>query len=291
MILKRVGVCQGMKSKILVLGCNGMLGHMVSLYLKEKGYDVTGFAKKDLRLIDTIIGDARDLKSLRSIVLNGNYDWVINCIGILNKACDEHPSNAILLNSYLPHFLAEITANLKTKIIHISTDCVFSGSKGSYTVNDTKDASSIYGISKGLGEINDSKNVTLRTSIIGPDINKNGIGLFNWFVHQKGSVNGFTNVFWNGVTTLELAKVIEKVIINDLSGFFNVTPSEKVSKYELLCLLKDFNNIDIIPVDEPKNDKTLVNNFVYSISSYRKMIDELKEWISSHNIYEEVKDE
>ena len=182
-----------MKTRVLVLGCNGMLGHIVSLYLKEKGYDVTGFARKPSKIVKTLTGDATNLKDIK-ILTTRNFDYIINCIGVLNDACDKDPCNAILINSYLPHYLAEITKDMNTKVIHISTDCVFSGNKGNYTVHDLKDANSIYGMSKSLGEINDSKNITIRTSIVGPDLNKNGIGLFNWFMHQK-EATGYTNVF------------------------------------------------------------------------------------------------
>lgn len=276
-----------MKSKILVLGCNGMLGHMVSLYFSEKGYEVIGLARQQSKIIPTIILDATEFDEIKEVIDKGNYDYIINCIGILNTACDKDPCNAILLNSYLPHFLAKITENLKTKVIHISTDCVFSGSKGEYTVDDIKDAQSMYGLSKSLGELKDSKNITIRTSIIGPDLNEKGIGLFNWFTHQKGEVNGFNNVYWTGLTTLECAKVIETVIETNLSGIYNAVPNTKISKYDLLCLIKKHFNIDIKinKIDEPFSDKSLVNNFVYYILDYEPMITDLAEWVNSHEIY------
>ena len=254
-----------------------MLGHMVSLYFKEKGYDVVGLAREQSKIVPTIILDATEFDDLKDIIIKGNYDAIINCIGILNKACDKNPCNAILLNSYLPHFLADVTKDMKTKVIHISTDCVFSGNKGEYTVNDNKDAQSMYGISKSLGELKDNKNVTIRTSIIGPDLNENGIGLFNWFTHQKGEVNGFTNVYWTGLTTLECAEVIETVLKTNLSGLYNVVPNVKISKYDLLCLIKKYFNVDvkINPVNEPYSDKSLVSNFVYYILEYESMIIDL----------------
>lgn len=266
-----------MKNRVLVLGCNGMLGHMVSLYLKEKDYDVVGLARQQSKIVPTIILSATEFDDLKDVIIKGDYDAIINCIGILNKACDNDPCNAILLNSYLPHFLADVTKDMKTKVIHISTDCVFSGDKGSYMVNDKKDAQTIYGISKSLGELNDNKNVTIRTSIIGPDLNKNGIGLFNWFTHQTGEVNGFSNVYWTGLTTLECAKVIETVIETNLSGLYNAVPNAKISKYDLLCLIKKYFNIDINinEKDEPYSDKSLINSFVYYILDYEPMIIDL----------------
>lgn len=116
--------------KALVLGCNGMAGHMISCYLQEKGHDVTGYARKKSDYVKTIVGDATDWEQLRSTIAGPNYDAVINCVGILNRAAEEHKSEAILLNSYLPHFIADTVKPLPTKVIHISTDCVFSGTRG-----------------------------------------------------------------------------------------------------------------------------------------------------------------
>ena len=276
-----------MENRILVLGCNGMLGHMVSLYLKEKGFEVCGFARKESPIVDTVIGDATDFEFLKKLIVNSEFDYVINCIGVLNRACDVDPCNAILMNSYLPHFLAEITRGMKTKIIHISTDCVFSGDKGSYLVDDKKDAQTLYGISKSLGELNDNKNITIRTSIIGPDLNEKGIGLFNWFIHQE-KANGFKNVYWTGLTTLTLAKIIYLIIDQEpnLSGIYNVVPDEKISKYDLLSLLRVFNAIEITPLIVPVSDKSLVSNFMYSIIDYSTQIRELYDWIKTHDIYE-----
>ena len=264
-----------------------MLGHMVSLYLKEQGYNVYGLAKHYSSIVKTLICDALNFNDLKIIITREHWDCIINCIGILNKSCDEDPCNAILLNSYLPHFLVDITKDTDTKIIHISTDCVFSGNKGSYKVDGSKDAQSLYGISKSLGEICDNKNVTIRTSIIGPDLNKNGIGLFNWFIHQDGEVNGFSNVYWTGLTTLECAKVIETVIESNLSGLYNVAPQNKISKYELLMLLKKYfkPDINVKSVENPKNDKSLISNFVYIIPEYDDMIRDLSKYIKEHNIW------
>ena len=276
-----------MGNKLLILGCNGMLGSMVSLYFKEKGYNVTGFARRKSKIVDTIIGDVTNFELLKSII--NDFDVIINCTGKLNKACDENISEAIIVNSYLPHFLAEITKETKIKIIHISTDCVFSGNKGRYLADDTKDATSIYGITKSLGELNDNKNLTLRTSIIGPDLNKNGIGLFKWYTSQMAPVNGFVSAFWTGLTTLELAKVIDISIKENLTGLYNVVPSMKISKYDLLLLIKKyFGGQPINPVETKTIDKSLVNSFPHELPNYEEMIKELKDWVLSHKIYEAI---
>lgn len=274
-----------MVNKVLILGCNGMLGSMVSLYFKEQGYNVTGLARRESKIVNTIIGDVTNFELLKSII--NDFDVIINCTGKLNKACDENISEAILVNSYLPHFLADVTKNTNTKIIHISTDCVFSGNKGRYLVDDIKDATSVYGITKSLGELNDDKNLTLRTSIIGPDSNKNGIGLFKWYTSQTVPVNGFVSAFWTGLTTLELAKVIDTSIKENLTGLYNVVPSMKISKYDLLLLIKKyFGGKSINPVETKIVDKSLVNSFPHELPNYDEMIKELKDWVLSHKIYE-----
>lgn len=119
--------------KILVLGCNGMAGHLISLYFKERGHAVVGFARAASTLLEkTIVGDASDLALIKSTVESGEYDAIINCIGLLNQFADNNKAMAVLLNGYLPHYLVEITKDTQTKVIHMSTDCVFAGNDGPY---------------------------------------------------------------------------------------------------------------------------------------------------------------
>lgn len=274
--------------RFLILGCNGMAGHMISLYLKEKGYDVTGFARKKSKFIKTICGDALDINLLEKIIKEGNYDTIVNCIGLLNKAAEKDKDQAVFINSYLPHFLAKVTKNMDTQIIHMSTDCVFSGKKGNYTENDFKDGETFYDRSKALGEIIDNKNITLRNSIIGPDIKKEGIGLLNWFMQQKEEITGFTKAIWTGQTTLQLAKTIEFISKEKSAGLFNMVPNKNISKYELLKLFNKYlrnNKIKIIPSDKLVVDKTLLRtnySINYIIPDYETMVKELAEWIYNH---------
>jgi len=191
------------------------------------------------------------------------------------------------LNSYLPRFLEKKYMNTKVKIIQISTDCVFSGKTGNYTEDSFRDGDSIYARTKTLGEINNNKDLTIRTSIIGPDINEDGIGLFQWFMNQKGTIYGFKNAYWTGVTTIELAKGIEKLIKNDVAGLYHFVPNEKISKYNLLNIIAEiFNrNITIIPKEDYYVDKSLINtrtDFKYVIPTYREMIEEMKSWIDKN---------
>ena len=161
--------------KFLVLGCNGMAGHMISLYLSERGHDVTGFDKSEPIYVKGFSGDARDVDLLSSAIKEGRFDSVINCIGILNQFAENNKTLAISLNSYLPHFLAEVTEDSDTQVIHMSTDCVFSGKRGGYTEKDFPDGETFYDRTKALGELCDNKNITLQPAITINNQSKNGI--------------------------------------------------------------------------------------------------------------------
>ena len=275
--------------KFLVIGCNGMAGHMISLYLKENGHHVTGFARQASRFVDTVIGDVVNFELLKNTVISGEYDSVINCVGLLNQYAENDHSMAVLLNGYLPHYLAKITEDTDTQIIHMSTDCVFSGEKGKYTEESIPDGTLFYDRSKAIGELNDSKNITLRNSIVGPDIKERGIGLLNWFMHQKGFVNGFTGAIWSGQTTLQLAKTMEAAARSKAHGLYNAVPDGSISKYELLKLFNKHlrrEPIDVFPVDGVMKDKSLVrtmySGFDCPIPDYEVMIKELGEWMRAH---------
>ncbi|MBR2336563.1 MAG: sugar nucleotide-binding protein [Clostridia bacterium] len=274
--------------KFLVLGCNGMAGHTISLYLKEQGHDVTGFAQEKSALVDTVVGDARDTVSLAKTIKDGHYDSVINCIGILNQFAEENKALASFLNGYFPHFLADVTSGTETQVIHMSTDCVFSGKRGCYTEDDLPDGATFYDRSKALGELEDGKNITLRNSIVGPDINPNGIGLLNWFMKQNGAINGFTKAMWTGQTTLQLAKTMEVAARERAHGLYNTVPDHSISKYDLLRLFNKYlrnNELEINPIEGINADKSLKRtrfDFSYLIPDYETMVVEMAEWIKNH---------
>lgn len=275
--------------EFLVLGCNGMAGHMISLYLKEQGYEVDGFARKESPFINTIVGDARDTDLLRHTIEKGNYRAIINCIGVLNKFAEIDHEAAVFLNSYVPQFLAKITEASATQIIHISTDCVFSGSKGGYIESDFPDGQLFYDRSKALGELDNEKDVTFRMSIVGPDMNEKGIGLINWFMQQKGKVKGYKNAMWTGQTTLQLAKTIENAAIQRVHSLYNMVPEDKISKYDMLVLFNKClrsTQIEIEPEENFRIDKSLKRTnyelFSYRIPEYEQQIRELGDWMREH---------
>ena len=278
-----------MSKSIIVLGANGMAGHVITTGLREdiNNYNVISVARSSSEIMPTVILDVSDFISLKNLIETTAPDVIINCIGLLNKTAEDNPELAILINSYLPHFLESTTKKTKTKVIHISTDCVFSGEEGSYVESSFKNGKGYYAQSKALGELNNSKDLTFRTSIIGPELNQNGIGLFHWFTNQKSHINGYTKAFWTGVTTIELLNAIKVAIDNDLVGLYHLVPSEKISKFNLLMLFNEvfFTDLSIMPYNEYSVDKSLVNtrsDFSFRVKGYKEMIIEMKKWINDH---------
>ncbi len=279
--------------KILVLGSNGMAGHLITLYFKEQGYDVTAYSMKPFPYSKNIIGDAMDTLKFKEMLLADDYDVIINCIGILNQVADQNPALAVYLNSYLPHLVVDTCKGKNTKLIQMSTDCVFAGNTGPYFEDSLQDGRTFYDRSKALGEVNDNKNLTFRNSIIGPDMNENGIGLFNWYMKQSGKINGYTGALWSGVTTLTLAKAMEQAIKEDLCGLYNLVNNISISKYDLICLFnKSFpkKHLVIDRDDKLQLDKSLRNtrqDFSFVVPTYEQMVGEMYEWVNSHkDIYQ-----
>lgn len=270
--------------RILVLGSSGMLGHVVVQYFSEQGYQIGTVART--KNSDYNLDVCDNMEGLEDIFNNFKPEVVINCIGILNKVAEDNKYMAVKLNSLLPHYIDMLSLKYNFKFIHVSTDCVFEGIKGNYIESDYKDATSFYGQSKALGEINNNYNLTLRTSIVGPDINENGIGLFNWFMKQEVAIGGYTRVVWTGVTTIELAKCMEIAIKNNLTALYHVCNNETINKYDLCQLFNQYfnKNLTINKNDSVISNKSIINtsDFDFGIPSYEKMIKEMKEWIDNH---------
>ncbi len=283
-----------MKKKILVLGSAGMAGHVLKEYLKDidKNLEIIDIARSNKFVNPIIQMDITDFHLLEEIIEISSFDFIINCVGVLAEKSNNSSDNAILVNSYLPKFLESLTEKTKTKIIHISTDCVFSGKKGNYLENEIKDGMDVYAKTKSLGEIINQKDVTIRTSIIGPELNPNGVGLFNWFIKSKGNIKGFSNAYWSGVTTLELAKFIYKIINkNNITGLIHFTNNIKISKFHILKILKHVygkNELTITKCGNYITDKSLVNSrkeFDLEIPDYETMFQEMKNWSDIKQIF------
>jgi len=285
--------------KVLILGATGMAGHMIYHYLNALGtYKLYTVCFRNKLTEDSIIANVYDHEALKQILKKINPAYVINCIGILIKGSKLSAENAIYLNAYFPHLLARLMDenDAAARLIHISTDCVFSGTKGLYEDTDKKDALDIYGMTKNLGEIIDGHNLTIRTSIIGPELKQNGEGLFHWIFSQRaaGEIDGYAKIIWGGVTTLELGKAIDSCMENSVTGLYQLTNGEKISKYELLQLIiKRFelklalNKVDGLNVDKsilPSKD----TSFNYTVPSYTDMIENLYTFMTAHqDIYQQ----
>lgn len=274
--------------KVLLFGATGMAGHVVYYYLRSTGkYDMRNVVYRTPLTDDSIVMDVSNREAVAEVVQQVRPDIIINCIGVLVKGSKEYPDNAILLNAYFPHFLKKQADVVGAKLIHISTDCVFSGKKGHYTEDDFRDADDVYGRSKALGEIVNRKDLTLRTSIIGPELKKNGEGLFHWFMTQRGVVNGFKTAIWGGVTTLELAKAIDVAIEEGKTGLIQLSNGIGISKYDLLCLFKEIwqkQDVDILPYDANGVDKSIARSvrFDYKVPGYRNMLEDLWNWMQTY---------
>lgn len=273
--------------RILVLGSQGMAGHIVSKYLARQGHKVTTSARRnsDINInIETIHKNDSFFDLLKK-----DYDFVINCIGLLVKDSIDRPDRAAVINSWFPHYLEYHLRNAETKLIHLSTDCVFDGTKGNYIESDTHTEMNHYGKSKSLGEINNDKDVTFRTSIIGPELKLNGTGLLHWILTtQERELNGWENAWWNGITTLQLAKCIEIYLQNPkINGVYNLVNNDvKINKYELLCKVNEIFQLDKI-INRTVGPKTINKILVdtrkaidFKIPNYDIQLKELKEFYS-----------
>ena len=278
-------------TKVLVLGSTGMIGHQVFNYLKFKSvFELYNISFRKKLQHDSILLDARSEDTFVKCIESISPNYIINCIGILINGSNRDPENAIFLNSYLPHRLSRLANAINAKLIHISTDCVFSGEKGApYFETDEKDGKGVYAKTKGIGEVISEKHLTLRTSVVGPELKSDGEELFHWFMTQSGIISGYTRAIWSGVTTLELAKAVLWSIENKITGLYHITNNDSICKYDLLKLFKKYTGkeIDIVPIDGNGVDKSFIDTrklIDYKIPSYEQMVVEMTNLIRSNKV-------
>ncbi|WP_219838435.1 SDR family oxidoreductase [Paenibacillus sp. R14(2021)] len=273
--------------KLLIIGGSGMAGHVLLRYFREKhpGYGIA-YTTRQADGAGSIPLDVTDAESVVDVVQFVHPDVIINAVGVLNQDAEQHPHAAYLVNGLLPHRLRYVADLIGARVIHISSDCVFSGSRGSYTESDDPNGTTVYARSKALGEMRYGRHLTIRTSIIGPEIRPQGIGLMKWFLAQQGVVHGYSRVYWNGVTTLELAKAAAYAIEHpEIGGLVNMTASETVSKLTLLLLFQaafEVEGVKIVPDDTLYLDRTLETtrkDWGYRALGYIPMLDELTQWM------------
>jgi dTDP-4-dehydrorhamnose reductase len=279
--------------RILILGGDGMLGHRLLTYLQPR-HEVRVTLRQDLPAYASIrlfsrwnaydAIDIRSLERLMEVMADFRPEVVINAVGIVKQRPDAKESIPSLeINALLPHRLAILCKVTGARLIHVSTDCVFSGAKGNYLESDPPDAEDLYGKTKYLGEVHDGNCLTLRTSIIGRELSRRK-SLLEWFLAQAGPVKGFTKAIYTGFTTLEMSRIIEKMLLDypDAAGVYHVS-SDPINKYELLILLREKlgHDIEIIPDDGFCCDRSLDStrfrtDFNYTPPSWPAMIEELR---------------
>lgn len=295
-----------MARRVLIMGVSGMLGHtLMGRLARDTTLDVYGTARDVERLrrhlphgimqrvVDGV--DATDVAGVRKVLRDVRPEIVVNCIGIVKQDAQINDAvRTISVNSLLPHLLAREAAEFGARLIHVSTDCVFSGTRGNYIETDVPDPHDFYGRSKLLGEVANPPALTLRTSIIGHELLTKR-SLLEWFLTQSGSVNGFTNAVYTGVTTTEVARLLSRVVFPraELVGLFHVA-SKPISKYDLLHLIAAEYAWagDIKPFPDFVCDRSLSGDFLYSTTGYRPpaWVEMIADMHQSHMAGEEVFD-
>ena len=271
----------------MIYGGESMAGHVIDEYLSCNDYKVISLETSDI-----INFNGSSFNINKDKILN-NVEIAINCIRCLVEDSEKNIDKASIYNSDFPKILEKRYQKKITRVIHLSTDCVFSGAKGNYCESDVPDGNSAYSRTKAIGEINNEKDITIRTSYIGPNINHYDEELFHWFLTQKNcTIKGFTKALWNGVTTLELARSIEKIININFSGIYHLAPENYMSKYELLFMLKKLwkkEDLTLIKDDTVSYNRTLIDsNKILKISNYDVMLEQLFNYmLKRKNIYDQ----
>lgn len=266
---------------ILVLGASGMLGNAVVRVLSEKkDWQVYGTLRSESsrRFFEPeiakklVVGvDVEQQDSLTKAFIQTRPDIVINCVGLVKQLAEaDDPLQAVPINTLLPHRLAKLCELSGARLVHMSTDCVFTGDKGKYTESDSSDAKDLYGRSKYLGEVSYPHSITLRTSIIGHEL-QSSHGLVDWFLSQQGRCNGYTRAIFSGVPTVILARIIRDIVIPqaELSGVYHIA-ANPISKYDLLELVGQVygKKIEIVPDDKLVIDRSLDASRFFEATGY-----------------------
>jgi dTDP-4-dehydrorhamnose reductase len=256
--------------KVLVLGASGMLGNaMFRVLSRDSSLSVFGTVRSGAvrsrfdpenqkRIVAGV--DVENQDSLARVLSEIRPDVIVNCIGLIKQLAEANdPLVALPINAMLPHRLARLCALGGVRLVHVSTDCVFSGLKGNYLESDPSDAKDLYGKSKYLGEVDYPHAITLRTSIIGHELSSAN-GLVSWFLSQQGEVKGYTRAVFSGLPTVELAHVVRDVVLpsSELSGLYHVA-SAPIAKYDLLKLIAKIyeKSIGIVPDEKLVIDRSL----------------------------------
>ena len=279
--------------RILILGGDGMFGHQLLKHLQPR-HEVKVTLRQDFGSYvqlamfnkeNAYAGiDIRSFERVVEVMADFRPEAVINAVGIVKQRSDaKEIIPSLEINALLPHRLAVLCKGVGARFIHLSTDCIFSGKKGSYLENDPSDAEDIYGKTKFLGEVHESNTLTLRTSIIGRELSRH-TSLFDWFLGQTGNVKGFTNAIYTGFTTQEMSRIVELMLCKfpDATGVYQVS-SDPISKYDLLNMIRKILElqIEVMPDDIFCCDRSLDSSrfrteFSYTPPTWQAMVEELR---------------
>lgn len=277
--------------KVLIIGGDGMLGHQLVESLAPS-FDVHATFRRSSACYPFVAKkgsgahfgiDVEDFESIAGVISRIGPDVVVNAVGVVKQRAEAKDAIISLeTNSVFPHRLARACRKAGARLVHVSTDCVFSGSRGRYTQSDVPDARDLYGLSKLLGEVSGEGCITLRTSIIGLELSRK-TGLIEWYLAQNGRISGYKKAIYSGFTTLELARIIAMIIADhpEKHGLFHVS-SDAISKYELLVKLDSRlgGRVEILPDDEFNCDRSMLSGefrqqFDYTPPTWDEMLDEL----------------
>lgn len=270
-----------MSNKVLIIGASGMLGGSLLRYLsKLNDIEVVGTVRSetaakallDQGFTNVFTGvNVTNFDSVTAIVKQFRPDYVLNCVGVIKQlGQSKDPVCSIEINSLLPHLIARLCSDNDARLIHFSTDCVFTGTKGGYVESDIPDATDLYGRSKLLGEVDYGLHLTLRTSIIGHELGKS-VSLIDWFLGQKREVNGFRQAIFSGLPTVFLAEFLNDFVFgHQISGLYHLSV-DSIDKYTLLLLVKKFYNADIkiLPSDDYSIDRSLNSKKIRTLSGFK----------------------
>jgi len=267
--------------KILVIGATGMVGHILFYEFRKKNINVIGIGRRKTEENIINLDLFTDWYQIRCFLQCERFDIVVNCSAILVNESNINRLQAVYINSLFPHLLADLLINSDTKVIHLSTGGVFSGNEEFYLEDSPLLPQTYYGITKAAGEFNNGKDLIIRSDFWGPDTKKNGTGLFNWFLNQEGPVTAYTNVFFNGISNIELARIILELI--NYTGIVHIGTTEKISKCDFLDKIKNIFNLKNITFINNENDYK--NIFLKScqilpdINDFDTMIKEIYQYL------------
>ena len=278
--------------KILILGSTGVLGKTLQLYLSKKNIDFLTLSREKSKNRNINLKNFSNFKKLEQIISKIKPTHIINCIGVTKfNNTYKNKKFTISLNTKMPIYLAKFCKLNKIYLLHISTDCVFSGKKGNYSDNSVKDSKDLYGLSKNKGEVKNKFTSTIRTSFIGPELNTKK-SLLSWFLNEKKFVRGYSKAFFSGLTSLELCKIIDNYFIkkNILQNKIINIGSRRISKFILLTKIRMIfkKKIDIVRYQNFIIDRSLDSKKFRKLSNYKvvkwdKMLLELKKFMINNN--------